>query len=100
MDQQIFCSEGRELCTKRGDVSRLLLLLVLILILGIHVSMDLRRAMDRRRLDVTPHRVRWGIDTTAIQWRGEHLPSPDLGPGHAIEWRARTGGGVLRGVRR
>jgi hypothetical protein len=48
---------------KRGDISRLHLLLLLILILGIRVSMDLRRATDRRRLDVTPHRVRWGIDT-------------------------------------
>ena len=70
------------------------LLLVLVLILSIRVSMDLRWAMDRRRLDVTSHRVRWGIDTAAIQWRGEHLPSPDLGSGHAIAWRARTGGGV------
>ena len=85
---------------KRGDVGKLLLLLVLVLILGIRVSMDLRRATDRRRLDVTPHRVRWGIDTAAIQWRGEHLPSPDLGPSHAIAWRARTSGKVLQGVRR
>ena len=56
--------------------------------------------MDRWRLDVTPHRIWWGDNAAAIQWRSEHLPAPDLGPGHAVAWRARTGRGVLRGVRR
>ena len=59
--------------------------------------MDFRRTTDRWRLDVTPHRIRWGDDAAAIQWRTEYLPTPDLGPGHAVAWRARTGRGVYCG---
>ena len=83
---------------ERCDVGGLLVLIV-VFILGIRVGVDLQRTTDQWQLDVAPHHVWWGVHTTAIQQRGQNLPSTDLGPYHVVAWWAKTGRGVLRRVR-